>query len=275
MAAACPMARRLYEKGQHHLPPRGARRGRWAWCSRGRSTSKAWICGATALILSRVGPGQVFGETYALTGGLLLVDAVAAEDCEILAIRRGRLCWRKTTRAPRGRGSCWRNLVSIFAGKNRALSHAHLLHQPPRPSGAGLSRTFPPRPWSRAAAPFPSPLTGSSWRITWVWTAAPSPKSWAACGTRDCWRPAKTTSSSTGWGRWTVDKLPAFLYNHTRCVPPRPSSPAGSRLPRQAGISQAQGTHLVSLYYKFDARKASASRGERMPSFIAFGRNLP
>ena len=35
-------------------------------------------------ILSHVGPGQVFAETYALTGSPLLVDAVAAVDSQIL-----------------------------------------------------------------------------------------------------------------------------------------------------------------------------------------------
>ena len=272
MAAACPMARRLYEKGQTIFRQGEPVREMGVVLSGAVHIESVDLWGHRTL-LSHVGPGQVFGETYALTGGPLLVDAVAAEDCEILAIRLGALLGENHAGAS-WQGKLLRNLVSIFAGKNRALSH-RIFCTSPKTIRGDLSRTFPPRPWSRAAAPFPFPLTGSSWRITWVWTAAPSPKSWAACGTRDCWRPAKTTSFSTGWGRWTVDKLPAFLYNHTRCVLPRPSSPAGSRLPRQAGISQAQGTRLVSLYYKFDARKASASRGERMPSFIAFGRNLP
>lgn len=35
-------------------------------------------------ILSNIVQGQIFGETYAITGELLMVDAVAAEDCRIL-----------------------------------------------------------------------------------------------------------------------------------------------------------------------------------------------
>lgn len=272
MEAACPMARRLYEKGQTIFRQGEPAREMGVVLSEAVHIESVDLWGHRTL-LSHVGPGQVFGETYALTGGPLLVDAVAAEAAKS-SPSAWALCWGKTTRAPRGRGSCCTTWCPFSPGRT-GPSPTGFSAPAPRPSGAGLSRTFPPRPWSRAAAPFPSPLTGSSWRITWVWTAAPSPKSWAACGTRDCWRPAKTTSSSTGWGRGTVDKLPAFLYNHTRCVPPRPSSPAGSRLPRQAGISQAQGTRLISLYLYFDARKASASRGERMSSFFVFGRNLP
>lgn len=48
MAAACPMARRLYEKGQT-IFRQGEPAREMAWCSRGRSTLKAWIYGATAL----------------------------------------------------------------------------------------------------------------------------------------------------------------------------------------------------------------------------------
>ena len=59
---------------------------------------------------------------YALTGGPLLVDAVAAEDCEILAIRLGALLGENHAGAS-WQGKLLRNLVSIFAGKNRALSH--------------------------------------------------------------------------------------------------------------------------------------------------------
>ena len=38
-------------------------------------------------ILSNVGRGQVFGETYAMCGEPMMVDAVAAENCEILFLR--------------------------------------------------------------------------------------------------------------------------------------------------------------------------------------------
>lgn len=38
-------------------------------------------------ILSNVGEGQVFGETYALCGEPMMVDAVAAESCRVLFLR--------------------------------------------------------------------------------------------------------------------------------------------------------------------------------------------
>ena len=37
-------------------------------------------------ILSEVGEGQAFAETYALCGDVMMVDAVAAEECEVLFV---------------------------------------------------------------------------------------------------------------------------------------------------------------------------------------------
>lgn len=48
MAAACPMARRLYEKGQTIFRQGEPAREMGVVLS-GRSTLKVWICGATAL----------------------------------------------------------------------------------------------------------------------------------------------------------------------------------------------------------------------------------
>lgn len=72
-------------------------------------------------ILSHIGQGQVFAETYALTGGPLLVDAVAAVDSQILRIDLSELLHE------REESTLWnqkilKNLVTIFAQKNRALS---------------------------------------------------------------------------------------------------------------------------------------------------------
>ena len=40
----------------------------------------------TKSILSSVGAGQAFAETYALCGDVMMVDAVAAEECEVLFV---------------------------------------------------------------------------------------------------------------------------------------------------------------------------------------------
>ena len=73
-------------------------------------------------ILSHVGPGGFFAETYALLENEpLLVDAVANEDCRILFLKVGSL------RELRGDASSWRiklisNLLGISAQKNLHLS---------------------------------------------------------------------------------------------------------------------------------------------------------
>lgn len=72
-------------------------------------------------ILSHVGQGQVFAETYALTGGPLLVDAVAAVDSQILRIDLSELL-REREQSPLWNQRLLKNLVTIFAQKNRALS---------------------------------------------------------------------------------------------------------------------------------------------------------
>ena len=73
-------------------------------------------------ILSHVGKGQFFAETYAyLSGEPMLVDVVANENCRILFLRIGSL----HRSFPSG-GSCvmpfLSNLLSISAHKNLALS---------------------------------------------------------------------------------------------------------------------------------------------------------
>ena len=73
-------------------------------------------------ILSGVSSGQIFGETYALTGEMLMVDAVAACDCEILFLDVKKM----TGPAFRARG--WfpvmlMNLLMLSSGKNLTLSN--------------------------------------------------------------------------------------------------------------------------------------------------------
>lgn len=72
-------------------------------------------------ILSRVGPGEVFAETYAICAQPLMVDAVAAEDAEIvfaalsilLDAAHAQTSWY---------GKLTRNLLAITARKNLTLS---------------------------------------------------------------------------------------------------------------------------------------------------------
>jgi len=73
-------------------------------------------------ILSDVAAGRVFGETYALTGEMLMVDAVAASDCEILF-----LDVKKMT-GPAYRDRSWfpvmlMNLLMLSSRKNLTLSN--------------------------------------------------------------------------------------------------------------------------------------------------------
>lgn len=73
-------------------------------------------------ILSKLAPGHVFGETYAITGTPLMVDAIAADDCRVLlldvhAILHDPACknttWSKTISS---------HLLQIAARKNLLLS---------------------------------------------------------------------------------------------------------------------------------------------------------
>ena len=61
-------------------------------------------------ILSHVGQGQVFAETYALTGGPLLVDAVAAVDSQIMRIDLSGLL-REREQSPLWNQKLLKNLV--------------------------------------------------------------------------------------------------------------------------------------------------------------------
>ena len=73
-------------------------------------------------ILSHVGAGGMFAETYALLSGEpMLVDVVANEDCRVLFLRSGSL------QILRSRGGGWimqfmANLLMISAHKNLTLS---------------------------------------------------------------------------------------------------------------------------------------------------------
>ena len=73
-------------------------------------------------ILSHVGKGQVFAETYALLAGeVLLVDVRANETCRILSLGISRID-RPGTNLPAWEIKLLRNIIAISAHKNLALS---------------------------------------------------------------------------------------------------------------------------------------------------------
>ena len=71
-------------------------------------------------ILSEVGEGQAFAETYAYCGEPLMVDAVAAEDCEILFLDVSALSCPHAEH--RWQEQLLRNLLQIAMKKNLSLS---------------------------------------------------------------------------------------------------------------------------------------------------------
>lgn len=71
-------------------------------------------------LLSSIGVGQVFAETYALCREPLMVDAVAAEDCEVLFLNAAALSGE--TAAHSWQAKLSHNLLVISMQKNLALS---------------------------------------------------------------------------------------------------------------------------------------------------------
>ncbi len=87
---------------------------------RGSVTVEANDVWGNCTILSHVGAGGFFAETYAYLGGMMLVDAAANADCEVLFLRIGDM-----QNAPADSG--WRakliqNLLSVSMHKNLALA---------------------------------------------------------------------------------------------------------------------------------------------------------
>lgn len=72
----------------------------------------------TKTILSSVPAGQVFAETYAFCGDALLVDAVAAEDCEVLFVNAAAFSGGSSA----GQDKLLHNLLAVSMRKNLSLS---------------------------------------------------------------------------------------------------------------------------------------------------------
>ena len=71
-------------------------------------------------ILSQAAPGQAFAETYAFCGEPLMVDAVAAEDCEVLFLDVSALSCPHAEH--RWQEQLLRNLLHVSMHKNLTLS---------------------------------------------------------------------------------------------------------------------------------------------------------
>ena len=71
-------------------------------------------------ILSEVGEGQAFAETYAFCGEALMVDAVAAEHCEILFLHTAALTDARIE--PALKDKLLRRLLAVSMRKNLSLS---------------------------------------------------------------------------------------------------------------------------------------------------------
>lgn len=72
----------------------------------------------TKTILSSIPAGQVFAETYAFCGDAMLVDAVAAEDCEVLFVNAAAFSGGSSA----GQDKLLHNLLAISMRKNLSLS---------------------------------------------------------------------------------------------------------------------------------------------------------
>ena len=74
----------------------------------------------TKSILSSISAGQAFAETYAFCGDALMVDAAAAESCEVLFMHTAALTDPRVDAAVRS--TLLRNLLAVSMRKNLSLS---------------------------------------------------------------------------------------------------------------------------------------------------------
>ncbi len=73
-------------------------------------------------ILSNIAPGQIFAESYAISGEAMLVDAAAAEDCEILFMDL-RFLMRDENLSKSWRRKLMDHLLQAAVRKNMVLSN--------------------------------------------------------------------------------------------------------------------------------------------------------
>ena len=94
----------------------------------------------TKSILSSVGAGQAFAETYAFCGEALMVDAVAAEHCEILFLHTAALTDARIE--PALKDKLLRRLLAVSMRKNLSLSQRIFCTTPKTVRGRLLTYFF-------------------------------------------------------------------------------------------------------------------------------------
>ena len=123
-------------------------------------------------ILNEIAEGEIFGEVYACLGSEeILNNAVAVKDSEVLFLDVKRILTMCPSACP-FHGRLIRNLLSVLAWsicrKERPVRSCCL-----------ICRNSHSEPEARSLT---SLLTGSSWRISCLWTGAPCLQNWEGCG---------------------------------------------------------------------------------------------
>ena len=143
------------------------------------------------IIMNRVGPGELFGESYCFLGIDAPIYICAVTDAEILWMSPARV------KAP----------VSPVQAIDQALSNRFIAALATRTlnlnqriqilsQSRGSLPPFSPNTPPTRAIPLPSPSTGPAWRIFWGLTAAPCPESCQTCAGRAFWTFTATGSGS-------------------------------------------------------------------------------
>lgn len=117
LRAVCRLRSKSYERGRA-IFPQGEPIGELGLVLTGAVRIESVDSWGNRSVFSQAGPGEAFGEAYALTGRPLLVSAVAAQPSQILLLEtaplfQGEEPWRLKVA---------QGLLRLFAGKNLALS---------------------------------------------------------------------------------------------------------------------------------------------------------
>ena len=111
-----------------------------------------------------------------MPGEKLLVTVTAAEKTEVLFLNVGKIL-RVCTNACSFHARLIRNLLTLSAQKNLNLSR-RIFHTSAKSIRGRLLSYLSWQAVKQGSGSLTSPLTGSSWRITWGWTGPPCPRSW-------------------------------------------------------------------------------------------------
>ena len=133
-------------------------------------------------ILSKCSAGDFWRAYAAAPGAILNISVVAEEDCEILLLNIKRLLTACPTACDHHQ-KLIRNLVSSLQTRY-CSSMIRLRISASEPPGKSCSPIFLPSRFGREHFPLTFPLTGSSWRISSVWSALPCQLSCQSCKRR-------------------------------------------------------------------------------------------